>query len=112
LTTDGEKSDRHRDEEFVEGNVSRDEILAWWNHGWTVCLTALNGLRPDDLGRTVTIREKPMLVIEAVHRQLTHYSYHIGQIVLLAKAFRGDEWRTLSIPRGQSKAYNQSPERW
>jgi hypothetical protein len=111
LTTDGEKADRHRDEEFVECNVSRDEILAWWDHGWTVCLTALNALTPDDLGDTVTIRGKPMLVIEAVHRQLAHYSYHVGQIVLLAKTFRDGEWRSLSIPRGQSEAYNQSPGR-
>jgi hypothetical protein len=106
LTTDGEKPDRDRDAEFEGGSeVSRDEILRWWESGWTTALTTIESLTPDDLARTVTIRSEPFAVVEALNRIATHTAYHVGQIVLLAKHFAGDRWKTLSIPKGQSKRY-------
>jgi len=107
LTTDGEKADRNRDEEFVERLVTRDGLMQWWEEGWTVCLNTLEALTPDDVSRTVTIRGQPLSVVDALYRNLTHTSYHVGQIVLLAKAFAGDNWDTLSIPRGGSESYTQ-----
>jgi uncharacterized damage-inducible protein DinB len=109
LTTDGEKPDRHRDEEFERRSVSRDEVLAKWNAGWDVVLDAVGALTDADLNRTVTIREQPHRVYEALHRSLAHTSYHVGQIVMLAKHLCADDWRYLSIPPGQSAAYNQNP---
>jgi hypothetical protein len=109
LTSDGEKPDRRRDEEFERRSVSREELLAKWNAGWEVVLSSVGALRDDDLHRTVTIREQPHLVYEALHRSLAHTSYHVGQIVLLAKHLRGDGWKYLSIPPGQSATYNQNP---
>ena len=103
LTSDGEKPDRNRDEEFemAEG-VSRAEMLGWWERGWGVALATLEGLTPGDLERTVTIRAEPFLVVEALNRIATHTAYHVGQIVLLAKHFAGPRWTSLSIPKGQS----------
>jgi uncharacterized damage-inducible protein DinB len=100
LTSDGEKPDRDRDSEFVlaEG-TTRAEVMAWWEEGWREVFTALEALRPPDLERTITIRGQPLSVLQAILRQLTHYSYHVGQIVFLAKHFRGTEWKSLSIPR-------------
>lgn len=100
LTSDGEKPDRQRDTEFemVEG-TSRAEVERWWEEGWSAALNAIEALRPTDLGRVVTIRGEPQSVLQAVLRNLTHASYHVGQIVLLAKHFRGAEWTSLSIPK-------------
>lgn len=109
LTTDGEKPWRARDEEFASRTVTRAELTEKWEQGWTVLLDALAHLSDADLARTVTIRQQPMLVHEALHRSLAHASYHVGQIVFLAKAFAGDGWRYLSIPPGQSATYNQAP---
>lgn len=109
LTTDGEKPDRHRDEEFVARQVTRAELLEHWERGWRILFDALAGLDDSALGRTVTIRSQPLLVHEALHRSLAHASYHVGQIVFVAKAGRGDAWTSLSIPRGQSAIYNQNP---
>lgn len=106
LTEDGEKATRRRDEEFEVGRASLAEVLAWWEEGWGVALEAIDALRPDDLGRTVTIRGEPHSVPKALLRQLTHIAYHVGQIVLLAKHVRGELWTTLSIPRGGSAAFN------
>lgn len=103
LITDGEKPDRNRDDEFeMPETVSREQILAWWDRGWSVALSTLEALRPSDLERTVTIRAEPFLVVEALNRIATHTAYHVGQIVLLAKHFAGPAWTSLSIPKGQS----------
>lgn len=107
LTTDGEKATRERDREFeIEGADSRAHVLASWEDGWRVTLDTIASLRPADLGRTVTIRGEAHSVVEAIHRQLTHYAAHIGQIVLLAKHYAGAGWKTLSIPRGKSKEFD------
>ena len=103
LTTDGEKPDRHRDTEFeMPERASRDEIVLWWNEGWSIALDAIEVLTPDDLGRTITIRGEGYLVIEALSRSVAHAASHIGQIVYLARHFAGDGWTSLTIPKGGS----------
>jgi hypothetical protein len=111
LTTDGEKPWRHRDEEFDDRQVTRGELLAKWNSGWAVLLSALAALDDANLHDTVVIRGVEFTVHEALHRSLAHFSYHVGQMVFLAKSFRGDSWKTLSIARGASEAYNANPTR-
>ena len=98
LTTDGEKSWRDRESEFADRHQSRSELLKVWGEGWEILFGTLALLRDDDLNRVVTIRAEPHSVVEALTRSLAHTSYHAGQIVLLAKAIRGEEWRWLSIP--------------
>lgn len=110
LTSDGEKPWRRREEEFSARTVSRDELLAKWQDGWKVLLDTLAELTDDDLGKTVRIRQQPMLVHAALHRSLSHTCYHVGQIVYVAKGFRGAKWDYLSIPPGQSDSYNQAPK--
>ncbi len=106
LTTDGEKPDRHRDQEFeMKDTPTRGDLLAVWEAGWHVVFEAVEPLTPDDLLRTVTIRQEPMTVLQALNRQTAHYAYHVGQIVYLAKEFKGGAWQSLSIPRGQSEQY-------
>ena len=105
LTSDGEKPWRNREEEFDDRVVSRAEFLAKWEEGWAVLFAALDGLTDEHLRETVTIRGQALKVHEALHRSLAHTAYHVGQIVYLAKAFRGGEWSSLSIPRGQSATY-------
>jgi len=110
LTTDGEKPDRDRDAEFVIGaGDGRDTLTARWEEGWSVLFATLEALRDADLERTVTIRGEPHTVIQAVLRQHAHYAYHAGQIVLLARYFAGDAWRTLSVPKGGSATFNRAP---
>jgi uncharacterized damage-inducible protein DinB len=109
LTSDGEKPWRQREEEFAQRTVTRAELQEKWNTGWEALLGALDGLDDDQLQRTVTIRGQPLRVHEALHRSLSHASYHVGQIVYLAKSLRGAEWQYLSIPPGKSDAYNQAP---
>ena len=100
LTSDGEKPDRHRDTEFEIGTAdTREAILARWEAGWSLVFTAIASIQPDDLGKTVTIRNEPHTVVQAIHRQVSHYASHVGQIVLLAKHFAGPGWKTLSIPK-------------
>ena len=111
LTSDGEKPWRNRDAEFEPRVLDRQELLDVWADGWQVLLGALDGLTDLDLERIVTIRQQPLSVIEALHRALAHVSYHAGQIVYAARDFRGAEWTSLSIPRGQSAAYNAAPDR-
>jgi hypothetical protein len=111
LTTDGEKPWRRRDEEFDNRAVTRDELVAKWNRGWSILDRALAELTDANLGDTVSIRGVAFKVHEALHRLLAHASYHVGQIVLLAKMYRGDQWKSLSIPRGASEAYNANPTR-
>ena len=104
LTTDGEKPDRNRDSEFEMPNrASRAEIIRWWESGWSVALASIDALTPQDLDRTVHIRGEAFLVVEALNRSVTHTAYHAGQIVLLAKHFAGERWKSLSIPKGQSR---------
>ena len=106
LTSDGEKPDRHRDGEFeMPANVSRDDVLGWWESGWAIALAAIEALAPDDLERTVTIRGEAFLVVEALNRSATHTAYHVGQIVYLARHFAGANWKTLSIPKGRSAEF-------
>ncbi len=105
LTTDGEKPWRHRDEEFVPRRVTRAELLAKWNHGWDVLLRSLDTLADEQLTETIHIRREPLRVHEALHRSVTHTSYHVGQIVYLAKIFTGTAWSSLSIPVGQSETW-------
>ena len=109
LQSDGEKPQRDRDAEFRHRTVARAELRDKWEQGWTVLFRSLADLDDDRLHAVVRIRGVPLSVHEALHRSLAHTSYHVGQIVLLAKAFRGGEWRSLSIPRGGSAAYNEKP---
>lgn len=105
LTTDGEKPDRFRDREFEVANASREQTMSYWEEGWNIVFATLDSLKPDDLHRTVTIRQEPHTVVQALNRALAHYAQHIGQIVFLAKHLRSSQWKTLSIPRGQSEEY-------
>lgn len=106
LTTDGEKPDRHRDTEFELIEDTRESLMAFWEAGWRTLFEALESLSADDLEKTVTIRGEPHTVVEAINRQLTHYPYHIGQIVFLAKHLRASDWKTLSVPRNRSAEFN------
>ena len=109
LTTDGEKATRDREAEFrIEPETTRAEVLRWWEEGWGYVFAAIEPLVPADLERTVTIRSEPHTVLKAINRQLTHYAYHTGQIVLLAKHFKSENWKSLSIARGQSEVFNQA----
>src|SRR3954467_15928040 len=103
LTSDGEKPDRNRDTEFVEPPATREALMATWEQGWDCVWNALGPLSEADLARTVTIRGQEHSVMQAIHRQTTHYAYHVGQIVMLAKHFRSDAWRSLSIPKKKSR---------
>jgi hypothetical protein len=112
LTTDGEKPDRDRDQEFVltEGDT-RPEMMRRWEHGWETTLKAVRSLKPEDLSRTVYIRREPHTVLQAISRSTAHMAYHVGQIVYQGKHLRGAEWKTLSIPRGKSAEVNaRTPE--
>lgn len=111
LTSDGEKPWRDREAEFDRRTITRDALLKEWASGWAALLSALDGLSDAQLNATVTIRQQPLLVHEALHRSLAHTAYHVGQIVYLAKTARGAAWTSLSIPRGQSSAYNKNPTR-
>jgi len=106
LTTDGEKPDRNRDAEFEQPPCTRAELMEMWEAGWQCVFTALEGLSEEDLERKVTIRGEAHSAMQAINRQVAHYSYHCGQIVLLAKHFRKDEWQSLSVPRGRSADFN------
>lgn len=103
LTSDGEKSWRDRDREFINDETSREQLLIRWQQGWDCLLQAVNHLQPDDLRRIVQIRNEDHMVIEALNRQLAHISYHVGQIVFIAKMEIGNDWKTLSIPRKINK---------
>ncbi len=99
LTTDGEKPDRNRDSEFEDAPESRAELMRIWEDGWDRVFTALGPLTDADLSRVITIRGQRHSVIQAINRQMTHYAYHTGQIVLLAKHYQGERWQTLSVPK-------------
>lgn len=106
LTSDGEKEWRERDDEFESNTRTRQEIKDWWQEGWNCLFSALRPLSDSSLKEIVHIRNQEHSVQEAINRQLAHYAYHVGQIVLIAKIKAGPNWRALSIPRSGSKAYN------
>ena len=111
LTSDGEKPDRHRDGEFEHQEAdTRERVVAAWEAGWDRTLEEISSIGWQDLEKSVTIRGEPHTVIEAINRQLAHYAYHVGQIVLLARHFAGDAWQWLSIPKGASAEYDVSKE--
>ena len=108
LTSDGEKPDRFRDAEFKAFDEdTRERLMQYWQDGWQTLFDAIGPLRVDDFSRTVTIRGEPHSIVEAIDRQMTHYAYHVGQIVLLAKHFRAADWKTLSVPKNRSAEFNQ-----
>ena len=108
LTTDGEKPDRNRDSEFEEPPKTRAELLGMWESGWKWVLDALEPLSEADMTRTVTIRTEPHSVIQAIDRQIAHYSYHVGQITFLAKHFaaQSGKWTAITVPRNKSGEFN------
>jgi hypothetical protein len=107
LTEDGEKEWRYRDREFEDTYTSKEELLNNWNKGWDCLFEAIKPLNENDLERIIYIRNQGHTVTEAINRQLAHYSYHIGQIVFLGKVFKGENWQSLSIPKGDSSKYNK-----
>ena len=109
LTSDGEKDDRHRDTEFeIYDSDSKKSLMQKWQEGWQLCFEAIEPLKPEDLEKTIYIRGEANTVLEAINRQLTHYAYHVGQIVYLARHFAGKNWKSLSIPKGESDSYDVS----
>lgn len=107
LTTDGEKPWRERDAEFEEENCDKAGLLAIWEKGWQCLINTLDSLREEDLSKTITIRNEPLSVMDALNRQLAHHAYHVGQIVYIAKMIRSANWKTLSVPKKGSKEYNE-----
>lgn len=107
LTEDGEKEWRHRDSEFEDNYTSKKDLLAHWNEGWNCLFKAITPLKEQDLERIIYIRNQGHTVTEAINRQLAHYAYHVGQIVFLGKLLRGENWTSLSIPKGDSSKYNK-----
>jgi hypothetical protein len=108
LTSDGEKPNRSRDSEFVDAPATRQEVLALWEDGWAHVFRALEPLSEADLGRTVRIRNEPHSVMQAINRQVGHYALHTGQIIVLAKHFASDRWKSLSVPRNKSAEFNHA----
>jgi uncharacterized damage-inducible protein DinB len=109
LTSDGEKPDRNRDSEFYEEKKdTKASLMKSWEEGWRLVLDAIEPLNEEDLIKTIYIRGEAHTVLQAVNRQLTHYAYHVGQIVFLAKHFAGRKWKTLSIPKRKSKEFEVS----
>ena len=107
LTSDGEKPDRHRDTEFERPPATRAELMRLWDDGWGRVFEALEPLSDSDLERTVAIRGEPHSVMQAINRQIAHYSYHVGQIVFLAKHLNASGWKSLSVPRNKSAEFNR-----
>lgn len=107
LTSDGEKPDRNRDSEFVKPPTTREELMKMWNEGWGRLFGALEPLTDADLERKVSIRGEPHSVMQAINRQVAHYSYHVGQIVFLAKHLNASDWKSLSVPRNKSGEFNR-----
>lgn len=107
LTSDGEKEWRKRDEEFEKlFYTDKDDIIDRWEKGWKIVFDTMKSLTPDDLMKIITIRSQPHTVVDAINRQLTHYGYHVGQIVYMAKHLARNSWGSLSIPRGKSVEFN------
>lgn len=106
LTEDGEKPWRERDNEFIDVFKTREELNAYWNKGWDCLFNAIKQLNSEDLEKIVYIRNQGHTVTEAINRQMTHYAYHVGQIVFIGKLAKGTKWQSLSIPKGKSLDYN------
>ena len=106
LMTDGEKDFRNRDTEFEMIGDTRESLMIFWESGWNTLFDALENLNVNDFSKTVTIRGQKHTIVEAINRQLTHYSYHIGQIAFLAKHFKSKDWKTLSVPKNRSTEFN------
>ena len=109
LTSDGEKPNRNRDEEFIEQRLSLTELQKRWDIGWDCVFAAVRPLTNDDIDREVFIRGESHTVMEAILRQISHYGYHVGQIVYIGKHLKGSDWQTLSIPRGKSGEFVTTP---
>ncbi len=107
LSSDGEKPWRDRDAEFRDPPASREELMEQWEKGWSTMLGALEALTDADLKSTIYIRGEAHSVTQAIHRQLAHYAYHIGQIVLLAKHMQSENWKCLTIPKSKSEEFNR-----
>jgi Protein of unknown function (DUF1572) len=107
FNTDGEKEWRNRDAEFLNDLDSRDELMALWNSGWDQLFETLNSLQESDLEKTIYIRNEAHTVMDAINRQLAHYSSHVGQIIYIGKMVCNEEWKSLSIPRNRSDEFNQ-----
>lgn len=107
MTEDGEKSWRHRDNEFINTYTTKSQILEHWEKGWDCLFNAIQKLNPEDLTGIVYIRNEGHTVIDAINRQMMHYAYHIGQIVYIGKQIKGSAWQSLSIPKGESESYNK-----
>ncbi len=107
MTTDGEKEWRHRETEFDDSLKTKAEVMERWEKGWACLSAAIDPLTSEDLNKTIYIRNMGHSVTEAINRQLAHYPYHIGQMVFIGKMIQDEDWKSLSIPRGKSKAYNQ-----
>ncbi len=108
LSSDGEKPDRYRDREFeLSDKTTRADLMNWWENGWNVVFGVLDSLTPDDVMRTIYIRQEPHTVVQALNRAMAHYATHLGQIVFLAKHLRSNEWKTLTVPRGKSEEFNR-----
>ena len=108
LTEDGEKDWRKRDAEFENAINTKNGIISLWEKGWKCLLDTLSSLQPEDLNKTITIRTEPLLVYDAILRQLAHYPYHVGQIVYLGRFCKNSSWQSLSIPKGQSHDFLES----
>lgn len=106
LTTDGEKDFRQRDLEFENVIKTRDELMAKWQAGWTCTYAALDSVNEENFDTIVYIRNQGHTITEALNRQMAHYAYHIGQIVYLGRMIKGSDWASLTIPKGESKAFN------
>ncbi len=108
LTEDGEKPRRQRDEEFEVHKYNKQQLVEMWEKGWDCFLNALTSLTENDLLKTIYIREEPLIVIDAINRQLAHYPHHVGQIIYIGKLIKDTGWESLSIEKGKSEAYNKS----
>ena len=106
LTSDGEKPDRNRDTEFEDAPKTRAELMEMWDRGWKCVFDALTPLNDEDTIRKITIRTEPHSVMQAINRQVAHYSYHVGQIVFVAKYLAADKWQTLTVPKKKSAEFN------
>ena len=108
LNSDGEKRDRNRDQEFVNQEWNKEQVILHWNNGWLFLIDAISSLNEEQLTQIILIRNQEHTVIEAIQRQIGHLSYHTGQVVILAKHILGDRWQSLTIPIGQSEEFSQN----
>jgi uncharacterized damage-inducible protein DinB len=107
LTTDGEKDYRDRDSEFIDEYEPKEKLMKKWEDGWTLLFNTMENLRESDLSKTVTIRQKPLSVLQAIQIEIAHISYHLGQILFIGKQIKGKDWTILSIPKNGSKEFNK-----